>query len=88
MEEVKPKNGKSFSYEELREFVGGMVEIVPMPDGRSMVVNEEGKLSGLEHNVKASEEWMKQYPISQYPLNNDQTIVGNALLATDAELGE
>jgi hypothetical protein len=85
--EVKPK-GESFSYEELKMIVGGLVEIVPLPDGRSMVVNEEGKLIGLPKNEEATKMWNKQYPIEDYSFNNDELVVGNALVATDKELGE
>lgn len=76
---VKPKNGTDFKYEELRTFVGGMVEIVPTPNGRLIVVNEEGKLIGLPYNNKGSDIWKSEYPISEYPNNNDETIVGDML---------
>lgn len=85
--EPEPKNGKHFSYEELKEFVGGMVEIVPLPDNHgSIVVNEEGKLIGLEINQKATEFWKDEYPIKKYPINNDQLIVGDALVVFDESL--
>ena len=91
VEEVKPKNGKAFSYQELSDFVklddnNHMVEIVPMPSGKFMVVNEEGKLIGLPKNEKATEVWKAEYPIGKYPINNDELIVGNALIATDDEI--
>ena len=82
------KNKKSFSYEELRIFVEGMVEIVPLPSGKSIIVNEEGKCIGLPKNEKATEYWKEEYPIEKYPDNNDELIVGNALVATDEELGD
>jgi hypothetical protein len=88
VKEVSPKNGKWFSYDELKEFVGGLIEIVPLPSGKSVVVNEEGKMIGLEKNEKASEEWLKEYPYEKYPENNDGTIAGDALIATDQELEE
>ena len=87
VKEVSPKNGKWFTYEELKEFVGGMIEIVPLPSGKSIVVNEEGKLIGLLKNEKASEEWLKEFSLSEYPFNNG-TIAGDALIATDQELVE
>lgn len=88
VKEVSPKNGKYFSYEELKSFVEGYVEIVPLPSGKSIVVNEEGKMIGLDKNEKASEEWLKEYPYEKYPFNNDGTIAGNALIATEEELNE
>lgn len=84
--EMTPKNGKFFTYEELKEAVEGMVEIVPLPSGKSVVVNEEGKLNGLEVNEEATQMWKKEYPIERYPNNNDELIVGNALVATEEEL--
>lgn len=86
IKEVKPKNGKKFKYEELRKIVDGMVEIVGLPSGRAIVVNEEGKLIGLQYNTEASKVWNKEYPIEKYPNNNDQTIVGDALVVEEKEI--
>ena len=86
--EVHPKNGKSFSYDELMAFVGYLVQIVPLPSGKSLVVHDEGKLINLPINRKATEEWKREYPIKQYPHNNDALVVGDALIATDKELSE
>ena len=52
--EVAPKNGTDFSLEELQGVVGGYIEIVRLRDDKMMVVNEEGRLIGLKHNIKAS----------------------------------
>ena len=88
--EVTPINKKFFTYEELQNFTkqgdNDMIEIVPLPDGKSIVVNEEGKLVGLEVNRLATEFWKFVYPISQYPENNDELIVGNALVVSESEL--
>jgi hypothetical protein len=84
IKEVSPFDGKSFSYKELRAFVDGMVEIVPLPSGRELVCNEEGKLNSLDINQKATEIWKQEYPIEKYPNNNDELVVGNVLI-TDAE---
>jgi len=86
LHEVKPENGKWFTYAELRDFVGGLVEIVPLPDGRSIIVNEEGKLNNLPENPGATAFWKEVYPIAKYPMNNDELIVGNALVVTEDEL--
>ena len=37
-----------------QEFVGGYVEGVPFPNGDYLIVNEEGKLKGLDVNEKAT----------------------------------
>lgn len=41
----------------LQEQVGGYIETIPVPDfpGFEMMVNEEGKLKGLDENPKATE---------------------------------
>lgn len=77
---VKPKNGEHFSYEELRGFVGGNIEIVTFPSGLLLVVNEEGKLDGLPKNEEATKRWKQEFPIAEYPHNNDELIVGDALI--------
>ena len=78
---VVPKNGKHFTYDELRLFVGERVEIVPMPSGDLMVVHEEGKLIGLPENRNATEVWKSEYPIEKYAGNNDELVVGDALVS-------
>jgi len=51
-----------------------------MPSGLSMILNDNGKLEGLEKNNKATDIWKKEYPIEIYPLNNDQLIVGDVII--------
>jgi hypothetical protein len=65
--------------------VGGMVEIVPLPNGQIMILNEEGKLDGLPINELGTEFWKLQYPIEQYPNNNDELVVGD-IIVCDSEL--
>lgn len=82
--EVKPANGSTFTYDELRAFIGGapkLVEIVPLPDGRVLVGDEEAKLTdNYEINQLATAIWRKVYPIEKYPVNNDQHIAGDVLI--------
>jgi len=85
--EVVPGNKKFFVYEEIKMVVGGLVQFVPLPDGREIAVNEEGKCNNLPENIKASRFWQSVYPIEQYPDNNDGLIVGNCLVGTPEELG-
>lgn len=40
--------------EKLHEIVGGYIEYVMIGDGIDMIVNEEGKIIGLEYNEKAT----------------------------------
>ena len=77
---VEAKNKRSFKYEELQTFVGNMVEITPMPGGRNLICHEEGKLIGLAKNEKATEIWKREYPITKYPHNNDELVVGDVLI--------
>src|SRR4051794_29223044 len=89
--EVTPANGIKFTYDELRGFIGGapkLVEIVPMPDGRVLVCDEEGKLvdePGI--NETASQIWREQYPIDRYPISNDGIVVGDVLICDGTLLG-
>ena len=53
-EAVRPKDGRKFTLEELQRMVGGYIEVVPLSEGRLMVLNEEGKLKGLPMNRAAS----------------------------------
>ena len=52
--EVAPQNGTDFSLHELQGVVGGYIEVVHLSGDDIMIVNEEGRLAGLSHNVKAS----------------------------------
>ena len=75
--DVTPKNeGKTFTLEELKEYVGGWIECVYLNKHQVLVVNEEGKLLNLPYNAIATE----AYRLAFQP-NND-CIVGDALLCT------
>jgi hypothetical protein len=84
---VVPENGKSFSLKEMQMVVGGTIDILPTPGKEEIVINDEGKLIGLKENVAASRWWQHQYPIAEYPINNDGLIVGNCLIGTPQEFG-
>lgn len=70
---ITPKNGKDFKWEELKEMIGGYIEIVRLRDGRILVVDEEGQCKGLEMNVEAS-------------VIAGQMIVGNVVLCKDNQV--
>ena len=40
--EVHPANGDHFEIEELVKIVEGTIQMIPLPDGRIMTLNEEG----------------------------------------------
>jgi hypothetical protein len=51
---VKPENGTDFKLEELYKLIGtDMVEVVPLANGRILVIDEEGKLKGKGVNAEA-----------------------------------
>ncbi len=41
----------SCTLENLQKIVEGPIEAVPLPGGAAMIVNEEGHLRGLKHNL-------------------------------------
>lgn len=51
---VEPKNKTDFELEELKEIVGGYIEIVSLSKTQCMVVNEEGKCERLPYNHLAT----------------------------------
>jgi hypothetical protein len=77
---VAPKNGKSFSLEELQGFVHGYIEMLRVSrDGtQRLIVDEEGKLKNYPHNEVAT------LKAAGYIQHGD-CIVGNALFCTDVE---
>lgn len=74
-----PNNGEKFTLEELQGLVGGYIERVPMSNGKSMYVNEEGKLNGLPYNEKAT-----QILRHQGRIPNDH-IVGDVIILSNKE---
>lgn len=76
--EVYPAEKKGFSLKELQGFVDGYIEIVGVGK-QFMVLNEEGKLNGLDINIKATEIFQKHYGATD-------VIVGDILLADANEV--
>ena len=70
--EVEPKNGVDFSWEELRDIVGGFIEIVFLPN-KLVVLNEHGKIKGLSFNEKAT-------ILAKSSINAGDYIAGNVLV--------
>ena len=71
---------KSFSLEELQHLIGGYIQVIAL-NGRSMIVNQEGKLHNLRENSVATQ-------IAKGFIDADDYIVGDALIASENELGE
>jgi Domain of unknown function (DUF3846) len=53
--EVQPANGTNFTLKEAQAIVGGLVEVVRLPDEQYvMLINEESKLIDLPRNAEAT----------------------------------
>lgn len=76
---VFPKKGKTFTLDELQDYVGGDIECVHTHNELIFVMNEEGKLRGLEVNIKASREY--QQLVYTYDV-----LVGDVLLCLADEI--
>jgi len=70
--QVHPANGDHFEYEELRQIVEGTIEMIPLPDGRIMTLNAEGRpdaeagLASLPRNEQATA--LARFPSHEGPL--------------------
>jgi hypothetical protein len=67
-------------YKAVSKFVGGMVEVVSMPNGDLLLLNEEGKLMGLPVNDKASKLWRDTFDNDNYITGRKDFVVGPAIL--------
>jgi hypothetical protein len=81
-ETVTPANGKVFSLEEMQAFVGGDIQLLTLPDGREIVLAEEGKVLGMPENPKGT--LLLQTVDGIIP---DDYCVGDILVCTLAEAG-
>ena len=52
--ETSPKNGTNYTLDELKEIVGGYIEIIHLTNNKIMLINDEGKLINLPHNENAT----------------------------------
>ena len=68
------------TYEQASEFVGGMVQGIEFPNGDYMIMNEEGKLLGLEVNEPATKLWRETFTKDKYLFGHDDYVVGPAIL--------
>ncbi len=63
--------------------VGGYVEPIHLPGGRTMLVNEEGTMSGLSPNEKATEIVRTEAP--QYDWGSDWAVLGDVIVVDETE---
>ena len=78
--DVTPANGSNFKYEELRNYVGGYIEIVRLNDKQILVVNEEGKCLNLPYNALATELLRMAHPACV------DIVVGDVLLCNSSQV--
>ena len=84
-ETVRPKNGKSFTLDELQSFVEGYIEAVSLPDDMTMWLNEEGKFDPktmFRPNEKASRILADAGGIP------GDVVMGNVLICNSRESGD
>ena len=67
-------------YKAVSKFVGGMVEVVSMPNGDLLLLNEEGKLMGLPLNLEATAIWKDTFDNDNYITGRNDFVVGPAIL--------
>jgi hypothetical protein len=66
--------------ESAQKFVGGYVEGISFPNGDYLIVNEEGKLKGLELNEPATKLWRETFTKDKYAFGYDDWVSGPAIL--------
>lgn len=84
-EKILPANGKDFTLDELYRYVGSPIDISTFPDGRMMVLNDEGKLTNLPVNVEATVIYREAWKAKSDWAAAD-TIVGDVLLCEAGEV--
>jgi len=67
-------------YKAVSKFVGGMVEVVSMPNGDLLLFNEEGKLMQLPLNPEATTLWRTTFTKDKYIFGSDDFVVGPTIL--------
>ena len=70
---IKHNNSKDFTLEDLQQYVGGYIQLIPLQDNLVMVINEKGKLLSLPRNDKATE-------LANFHPDFDDYIVGNVVI--------
>ena len=63
-----------------QKFVGGWVQGITFPNGDYLIVNEEGKLRGLELNEPATKLWRETFTKDKYAFGYDDWVSGPAIL--------
>ena len=77
IQEVTPRNGKVFSLEELQTMLEGPVQLITLPSGVQLWVNENGKTDELQKNGIATLLWRIIW--ADKDIGADDYICGSAL---------
>ena len=59
-----------------QQFVGGMVQGITFPNGDYMIMNEEGKMLGLEVNEQATKLWRETFTEDKYLFGYNDSVCG------------
>lgn len=78
-EMIAPKSGKQFTLAEMQTAVGGYIEPIYLPDGRVLLINEDGKYLNLPPNKLAT------FHGSMAGIADNDFVVGPALLCSHEE---
>ena len=83
---VFPQNGRWFTLEELQAFVGGYIEMLPVPSKTGAVVfcDEEGKLKGRPRNRIATQLWQEHAEPGSMRMLDD--VVGDVVICHRSQL--
>ena len=68
---------------EMQALVGGLIQMVPFPDGGMVMCNEEGKLEDQPVNLTATKRWFEKLGHSI-----DDVLVGSVVFFTAEEVQE
>src|SRR5262245_18141196 len=52
--QVSPQNGRNFTTDELQSYVGGWLDLLKLPSGDCLWLDEEGKMKGKPRNGRAT----------------------------------
>ena len=76
-----PDRDRAFSLQVLQGYVGGEIEALLLPNGQVMIINKEGKMLALPHNLTAT-------AIARSCLHPNDYLVGTVVVATTEEASE
>ncbi len=79
---ISPANGEKFTFEELYPILGcDTIEVVDLEDGRCLLIDENGKLTGKPLNDQATFE-----AVAAGALMESDFIAGHAVLCSGSQL--